>query len=69
MKLRIFPRQRDPEPTTEDELEAEERLVDAEKRANVLLEKAEWLHATVARRDDKNHWQASVNRLFLGGNT
>lgn len=47
----------------------EDRLVRAEKRANVLFEKAEWLHTVVTRRDQENHWQAAVNRLFLGGNS
>ena len=46
----------------------EERLVHAEKRANVLFARAEWLHTVVTRRDQENHWQDSVNRLFLGGN-
>lgn len=48
-------------------LEQEVRLVDAEMRVNVLLRKAESLRAVVTRRDQENHWQASVNRLFLGG--
>lgn len=55
-----------PSPATQDE--QEDRLLSAEKRANVLFEKADWLHTIVMRRDQENHWQASVNRLFLGGN-
>ena len=50
------------------EAERELRLVDAEKRANVLDQTAEWIRAAVARRDEQNSWQASVNQLFLGGN-
>lgn len=64
MKL---PRQRQSGPNESAERAKEGRLVDAEKRANVLFEKAEWLHAVVTRRDQQNHWQDSVNRLFLGG--
>lgn len=48
------------------EAEKEARLVDAEKRANVLLRTADLIHSAVARRDQENHWQASVNQLFLG---
>lgn len=69
MKLRIFPLQRRPERDDRLEREHEARLVDAENRANVLFEKAEWLHTVVSRRDQENHWQDSVNRLFLGGKT
>jgi hypothetical protein len=47
--------------------EKERRLDDAETRANVLFVRAEWLRAAVARRDAENHWQQSVNQLFLGG--
>lgn len=47
--------------------EREERLRDAENRVNVLVQTAEWIHTAVARRDQDNHWQDSVDRLFLGG--
>jgi hypothetical protein len=57
-----------PEPDECHEATQEDRLLRAEKRANVLFEKADWLHTIVTRRDQENHWQASVNRLFLGGN-
>ena len=49
------------------EREQELRLVEAERRANVLFQTAEWLHAVVVKRDLENHWQASVNQLFYGG--
>lgn len=62
-----FRRQRPAPVVTCAEEESELRLVDAEKRVNVLVATAEWLHHTVARRDADNHWQASVNELFLGG--
>lgn len=61
-------RKREPDqPDIQNEREKEERLVDAEKRVNVLFEKAEWLHTVVTRRDQENHWQTSVDQLFLGG--
>lgn len=68
MKLLRLPKQRalNSEGFERNESEHEERLLDAEKRANVLVQTAEWIQATVARRDQENHWQASVNRLFLG---
>lgn len=53
------------DPCVEEEREL--RLVEAEKRANVLVVTAEWLHNIVAKRDAVNHWQESVNELFLGG--
>lgn len=62
---------RKPKPKQADECVEQEkaiRLEDAEKRANVLFEKAAWVHAVVVRRDRDNHWQAAVNELFLGGN-
>ena len=43
------------------------RLADAEKRVGALVDKAEWLHTVVTARDQQNGWQASVDRLFLGG--
>ena len=58
-------------PTPENECRTVERTIrleDAEKRANVLVQTAELIHSAVARRDKENHWQASVNRMFLGGN-
>lgn len=42
------------------------KLEDAEKRASSLLLKAEWIHSVIAQRDRENHWQASVNQLFVG---
>lgn len=45
----------------------EARLVDAEERAETLLKRAEFLRAVVLRRDQRNHWQESVNQLFQGG--
>jgi hypothetical protein len=47
--------------------EKQERLDSAEKRANVLYARAEWLHAVVVARDAQNHWQESVNSLFWEG--
>ena len=44
--------------------EREARLVEAEKRANVLIEKAQWLRAVMAQRDEVNGWQESVNQMF-----
>lgn len=49
------------------EAKREERLLDAEKRVNVLIQTAEWIHTAVSRRDQDNHWQDSVNQLFVGG--
>lgn len=71
MKLRIFPRQRalPSEECVQVEREQDERLQDAENRANAVIQTAEWIRTAVARRDEKNSWQASVNRLFLGENT
>ena len=57
-------------PTCEEkqvEQDREERLSAAEGRANEVYEKAQWLRTIVARRDQANHWQESVNRLFSGG--
>lgn len=68
MKLRVFPRQRarHPENCEQIEREHDERIQDAENRANAVIQTAEWIRTAVARRDEKNSWQASVNRLFLG---
>jgi hypothetical protein len=66
MKLLRLPKQRAPEVDDVVAREHEERLLDAEKRANVLIETAEWIRTAVAKRDEKNSWQASVNQLFLG---
>ena len=43
------------------------RLQDAESRVEKLLEKADFLRTVVSRRDEQNHWQESVNRLFATG--
>lgn len=59
---------KNPQPPTTETVEQEANLVAAETRSHVLLEKASWLHTIVSRRDQENHWQDSVNRLFLGGN-
>lgn len=69
MKLLRLPKQRalNSEGFERNECEHESRLQDAETRANRLVETAEWIRASVAHRDQENHWQASVNRLFLGG--
>jgi hypothetical protein len=56
------------EPADPDKCENEERLSRAEARANNVFEKALALHTIVTRRDQANHWQESVNRLFSGGN-
>jgi hypothetical protein len=63
-------RRKPPAPNREHEVEKEVALVAAEKRANVLYERAEWLYTIVLRRDQENGWQASVNQLFnQGGST
>lgn len=71
MKLRVFPKQRElhPENCEQNEREHDERIQDAETRANRLIETAEWIRNAVARRDEQNSWQRSVNRLFLGEGT
>lgn len=68
MKLRVFPRQRarNTENCEQVEREHDERLQDAEKRANAVIQTAEWIRNAVARRDEQNSWQRSVNQLFLG---
>ena len=68
MRPRVFPRQRvlHPENCEQIEREHDERIQDAEKRANRLIETAEWIRAAVAKRDQENSWQRSVNQLFLG---
>ena len=62
-----FPRQRRTRRDDSPDAAKEVRLQDAEKRANVLVQQAEWLRTAVARRDQQNGWQDSVNQLFLGG--
>lgn len=56
-----------PDRSVQCDPEQEVRLENAEKRANLLVERASWLHAVVLKRDQENHWQDSVDRLFLGG--
>jgi hypothetical protein len=63
--MRFRPHSKTPEPAVACEQEA--RLEDAEKRVDTLYDKTEWLRTVVVRRDQENHWQASVNRLFQGG--
>lgn len=66
MKLR---RSKPAGPNEELAATREDSLVDAEKRANVLFARAEWLYTIVMKRDEANHWQAAVDELFLGGKT
>jgi hypothetical protein len=54
-------------PTTPDSVAKERRLEDAEQRVEALEHRARWLRVVVVERDAKNHWQESVNALFLGG--
>lgn len=57
-----------PEPPKVQDSEAKEaRLEDAEHRVEELEHRARWLRVVVVERDAKNHWQESVNALFLGG--
>lgn len=66
--MNLHRKKNQPTPPTEERVAQEGRLVAAETRSHLLLEKASWLHTMVSRRDQENHWQDSVNRLFLGGN-
>lgn len=47
--------------------EADERLNEAESRVERLLQRVDRVAAASLRRDEQNHWQESVNRLFFGG--
>jgi hypothetical protein len=66
--MRFFrKRQTDPLAEKEDDRDKEAELIQAEHRANSLLERAMELHTLVTRRDQENHWQQAVNKLFSGG--
>jgi hypothetical protein len=65
MKFRKPRRNDTSEPGFEENKEAE--LVAAEERSITLLNKAVELHTLVTRRDQENHWQQAVDRLFSGG--
>ena len=54
-------------PKTPDAEAKEQRLEEAELRVEELESRAKWLRVVVVQRDAKNHWQESVNALFLGG--
>lgn len=47
--------------------EADERLNEAESRVERLMQRVDRVVAASRRRDEQNHWQESVNRLFFGG--
>jgi hypothetical protein len=49
------------------EQEKNAELERAEQRADTLFAKAVELHTLVMRRDQENHWQQAVNKLFSGG--
>lgn len=49
-----------------EDVEQEMRLTAAETRANNVYEKAIELRTMVVRRDQANHWQESVSKLFQG---
>lgn len=61
-----FFRKRPKQADMDKDVEHELRLNEAENRANNVYEKAMELRTMVVRRDQANHWQESVNRLYQG---
>jgi hypothetical protein len=60
-------RKRKQAPSDERDKQKNDELEEAEARANTLVDRAVQLQTLVMRRDQENHWQQAVNKLFSGG--